>query len=247
MKRPLRKFIFYLYQPYKWLFLIPFILLMTFFFGIAAMVFSTLFNPRVGSFIGGVVWSRFNAFITPMIVRVEGRQNIRKKTSYVVISNHVSLYDIFLIYGWLGIDIKWVMKKELRKIPGVGFGSRKVGHIFLDRSNRIAAVESLNEAKRRLVSGTSVVMFPEGTRSVTGKIGSFKRGAFKLALDLGLPILPLTLVDTIKIMPTNTLNIMPGRVKMIIHEPIDIKKYTEETLPELIQYAKEIIGSALPG
>ena len=247
MKRLLRKFIFYLYQPYKWLFLIPFILLMTFFFGIAAMVFSTLFNPRVGSFIGGVVWSRFNAFITPMFVRVEGRQNIRKETSYVVISNHVSLYDIFLIYGWLGIDIKWVMKKELRKIPGVGFGSRKVGHIFLDRSNRIAAVESLNEAKRRLVSGTSVVMFPEGTRSVTGKIGTFKRGAFKLALDLGLPILPLTLVDTIKIMPTNTLNIMPGRVKMIIHEPIDIKKYTEETLPELIQYAKEIIGSALPG
>jgi len=247
MKRLLRKFIFYLYQPYKWLFLIPFILLMTFFFGIAAMVFSTLFNPRVGSFIGGVVWSRFNAFITPMFVRVEGRQNIRKETSYVVISNHASLYDIFLIYGWLGIDIKWVMKKELRKIPGVGFGSRKVGHIFLDRSNRIAAVESLNEAKRRLVSGTSVVMFPEGTRSVTGKIGTFKRGAFKLALDLGLPILPLTLVDTIKIMPTNTLNIMPGRVKMIIHEPIDIKKYTEETLPELIQYAKEIIGSALPG
>lgn len=247
MKRSLRKFIFYLYQPYKWLFLIPFILLMTFFFGIAAMVFSTLFNPRIGSFIGGVVWSRFNAFITPMFVRVEGRQNIRKETSYVVISNHVSLYDIFLIYGWLGIDIKWVMKKELRKIPGVGFGSRKVGHIFLDRSNRIAAVESLNEAKRRLVSGTSVVMFPEGTRSVTGKIGTFKRGAFKLALDLGLPILPLTLVDTIKIMPTNTLNIMPGRVKMIIHEPIDIKKYTEETLPELIQYAKEIIGSALPG
>jgi len=247
MNPSLRKFLFWLYQPYKWIFLIPFILLMTFFFGIAAMVFSTLFNPRIGSFIGGVVWSRFNALITPMFVRVEGRQNIQKRTSYVVISNHVSLYDIFLIYGWLGIDIKWVMKKELRKIPGVGFGSRKVGHIFLDRSNRIAAVESLNEAKRRLVSGTSVVMFPEGTRSVTGKMGTFKRGAFKLALDLGLPILPLTLVDTIKIMPTNTLNIMPGKVKMIIHEPIDIKKYTEENLPELIQHAKEMIGSALPG
>ena len=180
-------------------------------------------------------------------IDIDGREKIDRRTTYVIISNHQSLYDIFLIYGWLGIDIKWVMKKELRKIPGVGFGSRKVGHIFLDRSNRIAAVESLNEAKRRLVSGTSVVMFPEGTRSVTGKIGTFKRGAFKLALDLGLPILPLTLVDTIKIMPTNTLNIMPGRVKMIIHEPIDIKKYTEETLPELIQYAKEIIGSALPG
>jgi 1-acyl-sn-glycerol-3-phosphate acyltransferase len=220
---------------------------MTFFFGIAAVIFSSLFNPRVGSYIGGVIWSRLNAFITLMFVRVEGKKNIKQKTSYVVISNHVSLYDIFVIYGWLGIDIKWLMKKELRKIPGVGFGSRKVGHIFLDRSNRHAAVESLNEAKRKLVSGTSVVIFPEGTRSITGKMGTFKRGAFKLALDLELPILPLTLMDTIKIMPTNTLNIMPGRVKMIIHEPIDIKKYTEETLPELMLHAKEIIGCALPG
>jgi 1-acyl-sn-glycerol-3-phosphate acyltransferase len=182
-----------------------------------------------------------------MFVRVEGRQNIQHKTSYVVISNHVSLYDIFLIYGWLGIDIKWVMKKELRKIPGVGFGSRKVGHIFLDRSNRRVAVESLNEAKRKLVSGTSVVLFPEGTRSVSGEMGTFKRGAFKLALDLGLPLLPLTLVGTKKIMPTGTLNILPGKVKMIIHEPIDIKKYTEDNLAELMLQAKEIIGSALPG
>jgi 1-acyl-sn-glycerol-3-phosphate acyltransferase len=219
----------------------------TFFFGVAAVIFSSLFNQRVGGYFGGVIWSRLNAFITPVFVRVEGRQNIQKKSSYVVIANHVSLYDIFLIYGWLGIDIKWIMKKELRKIPGVGFGSRKVGHIFLDRSNRRVAVESLNEAKQKLVSGTSVVVFPEGTRSVSGKMGPFKRGAFKLALDLGLSILPLTLVGTRKIMPTNTLNIMPGKVKMIIHEPIDINKYTEETLPILMQHAKEIIGSTLPG
>jgi 1-acyl-sn-glycerol-3-phosphate acyltransferase len=241
-----RKLAFFLYQPYKWLFLIPFIFLDTFFFGIAAVVFSSLFNPRIGGYFGGVIWSRLNAFITPMIVRVEGKKNIQNKTSYVVIANHVSLYDIFLIYGWLGIDIKWIMKKELRKIPGVGFGSRKVGHIFLDRSNRRVAVESLNEAKQKLASGASVVVFPEGTRSISGKMGTFKRGAFKLALDLELSILPLTLVGTRKIMPTNTLNIMPGKVKMIIHEPIDIRKYSEETLPELMQHAKEIIESALP-
>jgi 1-acyl-sn-glycerol-3-phosphate acyltransferase len=112
MKTTLRKFAFFLYQPYKWLFLIPFILLNTFFFGIAAVVFSSLFNQRIGSYIGGVIWSRFNVIITPMFVHVEGRQNIQKKSSYVVISNHVSLYDIFLIYGWLGIDIKWIMKKR---------------------------------------------------------------------------------------------------------------------------------------
>jgi 1-acyl-sn-glycerol-3-phosphate acyltransferase len=245
MKAVLRKIAVLLYQPYKWLFLIPFMFVTTFFFGIAAVVFSLLINARIGSYIGGVLWSRFNAFITPMLVRVEGRDHIKKNTSYVVIANHVSLYDIFLIYGWIGIDIKWIMKKELHKIPGVGFGSRMVGHIFLDRSNRRVAVESLNEAKQKLVHGTSVVLFPEGTRSATGEMGNFKRGAFKLALDLGLPILPLTLVGTRKIMPTGTLNILPGKVSMIIHEPIDINKYTEDTLQELMQRSQEIIGSAL--
>ncbi len=107
-------------------------------------------------------------------------------------------------------------------------------------------MESLNEAKRKLVSGTSVVMFPEGTRSASGVMGPFKRGAFKLALDLGLPLLPLTLVGTQKIMPTGTWNIMPGKVKMIIHEPVDINKYTEDTLPELIHHAREIIARGLP-
>ncbi|MBN2274876.1 MAG: 1-acyl-sn-glycerol-3-phosphate acyltransferase [Bacteroidales bacterium] len=216
------------------------------FFGVAAVVVSSLINQRVGSYFGGAIWSRINAFFTPMIVRVEGKENIHKATSYVIISNHQSVYDIFLIYGWLGIDIKWIMKKELRRLPGVGFGSRKVGHIFLDRSNSRVALESLNEAKRKLVNGTSVVMFPEGTRSDTGELGSFKRGAFKLALDLGLPILPLTLIGTKNILPNKSYNLMPGVVKMIIHEPIDIKKYREDDIIALMQNAKEIIGKVLP-
>jgi len=218
----------------------------TLFFGVAAVMLSSFVSQRVGSYFGGVIWSRIFAFFTPMIVSVEGRGNIRKNTSYVVISNHQSIYDIFLIYGWLGIDIKWVMKKEARKIPGVGFGSRKVGHIFLDRSNSRVALESLNEAKKRLVNGTSVVFFPEGTRSVSGELGIFKRGAFKIAIDLGLPLLPLTVTGTKEILPTGALNILPGKVKLIIHEPIDIKGYNEENIQELMRHAKEIIGSALP-
>jgi 1-acyl-sn-glycerol-3-phosphate acyltransferase len=246
MNRILKKFLYIIYQPYKWIFLIPFILLNSVFFGIMAVVLSSLFNQRIGSYYGGVVWSRFNSLITPMIVRVEGKEHISENISYVIISNHLSIYDIFLIYGWLGIDIKWIMKKELRKVPGVGFGSRKVGHIFLDRSNSRIAVESLNEAKRKLVSGTSVVIFPEGTRSVNGKMGSYKRGAFKLALDLGLPILPLTLIGTNKILPTNTLDIFPGKVTMIIHEPIDISKYNEEHIKTLMDDARKVIEKSLP-
>ncbi len=217
----------------------------TLIFGIIAVLVSSLINQRIGSYFGGVIWSRLNAFITPMRVKVSGRQFIDSKQSYVIISNHQSLYDIFLIYGWLGVDIKWVMKKELAKIPGIGFGSKKVGHIFLDRSNSRVALESLNEAKRKLVNGTSVVIFPEGTRSQTGQLGPFKKGAFKLALDLGLPILPVTISGTRNILPAGTVDLMPGKVTMLIHNPIEIKNQTEESLKDLLTAARDIIAAPL--
>jgi 1-acyl-sn-glycerol-3-phosphate acyltransferase len=224
---------------------IPFLAINTLFFGVIAVVVSALINQRIGSYFGGVIWSRLNAFFTPMIVYVKGRENIQKGVSYVIISNHQSYYDIFLIYGWLGIDIKWVMKKELAKIPGIGFGSRKVGHIFLDRSNSRLALESLNDAKKKLVNGTSVVIFPEGTRSKTGEPGQFKKGAFRLALDLQLPILPVTINGTKDILPADSINLMPGRASLTIHPPIEIEAFGEETIKELINHARNIISSGI--
>ncbi len=241
-----RKILFIVYQPYKWLVLIPLIFLNTFFFGIVAVVVSSIVNQRVGSYFGGVVWSRFNAMITPMLVNVKGKENIQKNTSYIVVPNHQSMYDIFLIYGWLGLDIKWIMKKELAKIPGLGFGSKKVGHIFLDRSNQRAALKSLEEAKKKLVNGTSVVIFPEGTRSKTGKLIPFKRGAFKLAIDLNLPLLPVTINGTRNIMPhPSGMNIMPGKASLTIHKPIELAELTEKDLPGLMKHVKHAIENGL--
>jgi 1-acyl-sn-glycerol-3-phosphate acyltransferase len=239
------KILYLLYQPYKWLFFIPFLIINTLIFGIIAMLVSISVNQRAGSFWGGVVWSRINSFFTPIFVTAIGKENIEKGKSYVVISNHQSLYDIFVIYGWLGIDIRWIMKKELEKIPGIGFGSKKVGHIFLDRSKGRIALESLNEAKKKLVNGTSVVIFPEGTRSETGEIGTFKKGAFKLALDLDLPILPITIIGTKDIMPTGGMDLMPGSARMIVHKPISIHSHTEETIRNLMDHAKNIIQAPL--
>jgi 1-acyl-sn-glycerol-3-phosphate acyltransferase len=244
--KPTRKLLYLLYRPYQWLIFFPLFFINTLIFGVIAVVFSSLVNQRIGSYFGGVVWSRFNAFMVPMFVKVSGKKNIKPGTSYIVIPNHQSYFDVFLIYGWLGLDIKWVMKKELHKIPGLGFGSEKVGHIFIDRSNNRAAIDSLAKAKKRLVNGTSVVIFPEGTRSETGKTGDFKRGAFKLAIELGLPILPVTVINTKNILPANSLNIMPGKVSMVIHEPVDISLYTEDMMAELILRVKTIIISALP-
>jgi 1-acyl-sn-glycerol-3-phosphate acyltransferase len=241
----LKNIISILYKPYEWLIYYPFFFLNTIIFGILAVIFSLLFNARIGSYIGGVIWSRINALMVPMIPRVKGRSNIVKNQSYIVISNHQSHFDVFLIYGWIGLDIKFVMKTELKKIPGLGIGSEKVGHIFLDRSNSRAAVESLAIAKKRLVNGTSVVFFPEGTRSLTGKMGSFKRGGFKLAIELGLPILPVTVKNTRSVLPANSLNLNPAFVELVIHKPVCIEGYAEENMGELIQKVKDIIGIAL--
>lgn len=241
------KFLYWLYQPYKWLFFFPFALINTLIFGVIAVVVSALVNQRVGSYYGGVVWSKVNGFLTPMFVEVTGREHIDASKSYVIISNHQSIYDIFLIYGWLGIDIKWVMKKELAKIPGVGFGSKKVGHIFLDRSNSRTALESLNDAKKKLVNGTSVVIFPEGTRSTNGQLGTFKKGAFKLAFDLHLPILPVTIIGTKNILRNGTTDLRPGKARMIIHKPLDIGKYSEDNIRLLMEESRNIIAGPVEG
>jgi 1-acyl-sn-glycerol-3-phosphate acyltransferase len=241
-----RKILYVVYQPYKWLFFVPFLIINTLLFGIIAVVVSSLINQRIGSYFGGVIWSRLNAFFTPMFVSVKGKENIEAGTSYIVIPNHQSYYDIFLIYGWLGLDIKWVMKKELAKIPGIGFGSKKVGHIFIDRSNSKTAMESLHAARQKLVNGTSVVIFPEGTRSRTGELIPFKRGGFRLALELKLPVLPVTVINTRSVLPADSLNLMPGRVKMIIHPAINIAGYDENSMPELMQKVRNTIESALP-
>jgi 1-acyl-sn-glycerol-3-phosphate acyltransferase len=241
-----RGILYVLYQPYKWLFYIPFFFINTIIFGVIAVIVASLVNQKIGSYWGGVVWSRFNSLLVPMLVKVEGKENIQPNTSYIVLSNHQSAFDIFVVYGWLGVDLKWVMKKELRKVPGIGFGSEKVGHIFLDRSNKRAAVESLAIARKKLVNGTCVVIFPEGTRSNDGVLLPFKRGAFKLAIDLGLPILPVTVINTRKILPNKTLNIFPGKVQLKIHAPIEISGFNENNMGELIVNVRDQIASAVP-
>ena len=115
------KRIFYiLYQPYKWIFFIPQLVISTAFFGTTALGLVYLLGPKKASFIGGTIWAKLNAFLTPMFVKVTGKNRIDKKQSYVVVSNHQSQFDIFVLYGWLGIDFKWVMKMSLRKVPFLG-------------------------------------------------------------------------------------------------------------------------------
>jgi 1-acyl-sn-glycerol-3-phosphate acyltransferase len=241
----MRRLLWLLYQPYKLLVFVPLLMLSTAFFGGLVLVLLMILDARRVSFVCGVGWARLNAWLTPMLVRVSGRENIDPKQSYVVVSNHQSHYDVLVLYGWLGVDFKWVMKQELRKVPGLGAACEALGHIFIDRSSRNAAVATIEAAKNRITGGTSVVFFPEGTRSRDGQLGAFKKGAFRMACDLGVPILPVTILGTRTILPPETKDLFPGRARMIIHPPVPVDDSDDEDLTALIERVRTVISAPL--
>lgn len=236
----------WLYQPYKCLVFAPVVGLVTAVLSVLAMVSSFVLPSRTVGRFTAVPWARILASMTPMRVRVEGRENIDPHQSYVIASNHQSQYDILVLYGWLGVDFKWVMKQELRSVPGIGMACSSLGHIFIDRSNHTAAMASLEQAKKKIVDGTSVMFFPEGTRSRDGKLKNFKKGAFRMAVDLELPILPLTVTGTRNVLPADTSDLMPGSARLIIHPPVSVAGKTADDCPDLANEVREIIAAALP-
>lgn len=216
----------FLYSIYKWLFVVPM-------FGINTVVFTTLI--ALFCFIGlgkwarvfPVCWAKVMQWITPMPVKVIGRENLRKGQSYVITANHQSAYDIFAIYGSLPVDFRWILKYELRKVPVLGYACYKLGHIFINRTSARKAYNSLQEAKKILSEGASVVIFPEGHRSGRREMGPIKHGAFKMATDLDLPILPVTIKDTYKVMQSGLSSLTYGSVEMVIHPEINPDDYVD--------------------
>ena len=238
------KILLNLYQIYKFIIIFPLLGISLIVLALTAIFLLFIFGPKTAH-ICGKIWSRFNSFITPMFVSITGLENFDRKQSYVIVANHKSLYDVFAVYGWFPADFRWVMKMELRRVPLMGYISEKVGHICIDRSNSRAAIDAINAAKNRITGGTSVFFFPEGTRSETDEMLPFKKGAFRLAIDMELPMLPLTIIGTNDVLPTNTISLFPGRAKIIVHNPIDIKNYNYDTMEKLMRDARKVIESGL--
>ncbi len=242
----MKRILFWPYQLYAWLIFIPLVALLTLVFSTLTIVSAALVNPHFASRVFAVTWARVAAFLTPIRVDVEGAEHARRERSYVVASNHQSQYDILVIYGWLKLDLKWVMKQELRKIPGIGIGCEKAGHIFVERRNPKQAAQAINEALERLGEGIGILFFPEGTRSPDGRLLRFKKGAFHTAIDAQIPLLPVTVVGTRDILPARSLRLFPGRARMIIHPPIETAGKTLDDLDGLMAQTREVIESALP-
>ena len=178
-------------------------------------------------------------------VKVVGRENIDKNTSYIFVANHQGAFDIFSIYGYLNHNFKWLMKKSLEKLFMVGPACRRAHHIFVDDSNITAIKHTIEEAEDTLKDGMSLVIFPEGSRTWDGKMIPFKRGAFMLAGEFKLPVVPITIDGSFKAMPRFSYNVSPCRITMSIHKPIYPGERGFNTKKLMIQCRDEI-ESSLP-
>jgi 1-acyl-sn-glycerol-3-phosphate acyltransferase len=233
-----------LYPIYKWLIYIPGLGLVTLFNFIGVMLVAP-FSPRLASRWFAGMWARELMYLVPAKLKVYGEENLNLNPSYIVVANHLSLMDIPILYGWLDLDLKWVMKKELRKVPLIGSGCAMLGHIFIDRSNREIALQQLEAVKRDLEPGVSILFFPEGSRSRDGKLKKFKSGAFLMAKDLDLPILPITLTHVDTILPPDGMDLRPGKAEMIIHPPVGLEEVRGSSPEQLRDRARAIIASRL--
>ena len=241
----MKKFMANLFQVYVWLIIYPLAWTLTV---LAAITISILSIMGAVQFAGRYVakpWGRIVLWITPVSVSRLGQLQIEAGQSYVVVANHQSIYDILVIYGYLPLDFKWVMKIELRKMPFVGFACEKMGHIYVDRRNRKASIQAMDVAKDQLVNGTSVFFFPEGTRNNGEQLKSFKKGAFKMARDLQLPILPVSISGANRVMPTNGVKIMPGKITMTFHAPITLDQINAMDDKSVAQLAYATVANAV--
>lgn len=212
----------YLYRIYQLFIAAPVILVATIITAVTVTIGSTLGNGHFWGYYPGRWWGWVIIRVLLLPVKVEGRENLQSGQSYVFVSNHQGAFDIFLIYGFLQRNFKWMMKRQIRNIPLVGLACEASHQIFVDKRGPSKIKETYTKARATLKDGMSLVVFPEGSRSFTGHMGVFRRGAFMLADELQLPVAPLTINGSFNVMPRmrdmHFVNWHP--LTLTIHQPI---------------------------
>ncbi len=229
---------------YTWLVYVPFFLSWTVICTVVVMPLTFVIPIFAGRWIPRV-WAKPSYWASLSRLTITGKEDIDTTKSYIIVANHVSQFDIFLVYGWTPLDIKWVMKKEMRKVPFLGIACATMGHIFIDRSNRGEALQTLEAFKATMQPGTSVMFFPEGTRSDGKALLPFKKGAFSMAKDMDLPILPVTILGTEKILPNKSVKLMPGRSEIIFHPAIEVEQVRAMNIEQLAIKSAQIVAEPM--
>lgn len=233
------------YRIYQLCIVLPIFLVLTLLTALTTIIGSLIGGARVWGYYPGKIWSQLTCYLLLLPVHVEGREKLDKHTSYVFAPNHQGAFDIFLIYGFLGRNFKWMMKKSLRKIPFVGKACASAGHIFVDRSNPKGMLATIRQAERSLTNGVSLVVFPEGSRTQDGSLGAFKRGAFQLADDLQLPVVPVTISGSFDVLPKSAKWVRRHRLVLTIHQPIPPHGKGPENVKALMEETYEAVAKGL--
>lgn len=233
----------FLYRIYQLFIAAPILLIATLLAALLTSVGCMVGNGHFWGYWPGRLWSILICRMLLLPVTIEGKEHLQPGQSYVFVANHQGAFDIFLIYGFLPRHFKWMMKRGLRTIPFVGYACEKAGHVFVDKRGAKAIEHTIETARATLQGGTSLAVFPEGARTFTGHMGLFRRGAFALAHDIGLPIVPMTIDGSFDVLPRmrgfNFVNRHPLRLS--IHQPI-----ASDDIKEAMECSYNAIMGALP-
>jgi 1-acyl-sn-glycerol-3-phosphate acyltransferase len=174
-------------------------------------------------------------------VQVTGLEYIDTKKPSIYMSNHQGTFDVFTLLAYLPVQFRWLAKVGIFRIPVLGWAMSTAGYISLDRSKRKRTYRGMEIAAQKIKEGTSVVIFPEGSRSFDGALQPFMNGGFTLALKAEVPIVPITINGSWAIMPRTTLRIKKGNIQLIIQRPIETRNLTMKDRKQLKQKVKKKI------
>lgn len=220
-----------------------FVVLHTLFWSVPVLLLSSLdpYAQRSARLIR--FWAKGNLWACGVKVRVHGRERLDPHKAYLFMSNHQSQFDILALMSVLdAFQLRWVAKRELRKVPVLGLCMQRTHQILVDRESRAQAVATIRRVKELLHAGISVLFFPEGTRSKDGQLLPFKPGGFAVAVETGVPVVPVTINGSRAIMPSGDWKVRAGEIEVILSEPIQLdpllnKKMAREELLRQVQQA----------
>ena len=238
----------WIYRLYQLVIALPLLLIATLLTSIVTIVGCMAGGGKWWGYYPSVVWSKLVCRLLLLPIHVEGCEFIKRGQSYVFVANHQGAMDIFLMFGYLGHQFRWMMKRSLVSIPFVGYACRRAHHIFVDHRSPSATAETIRAARFVLEQGMSLAVFPEGTRTRTGRIGKFHRGAFLLADELQIPLVPVTIEGSYEVLPrTHDIDFVHRHpLRLIIHQPIEPEGQGREDINQRTQQAYDIIRQSLP-
>lgn len=225
-----------LYCIYLILIALPIFLVLTILTAVISAIGSILGGERVFGYWPGKIWSILTLGLMLIPVKVRGREHLPHCTPSVVTPNHTSALDIFLLYGYAGVRFKWVMKGSLRKVPFVGWACEKIGFIFVENTPS-GAIRVVEDCERAIANGYHIFMFPEGSRTRTGQLGKLRKGAFRVAVETGTPIVPAKIRGGYEILPRGGHLPKWGKLSLQFMPPLSTTK--ESDISELMEEVRQ--------